>query len=516
MLRLMLTITLLLMFLDCTNTQLPTWSTAVVNSIAIPQATPYPTPNIDPAAYLPRTSMGKTVTVAASHNLADAIQSAQDDRSVGKVMIRGGGSIAKPVILRKHTVFDSSTYSCDITDEVGIIKGVSVADYGCMLVADGVLVEGTWTPPRALIDYWSKGNGRNPNDPYLLGVHALTAEQLAGNGTTILESNFVAGDPPTWPAISVFQALGDACCAHTASSKNITIRGFHIKGRQRKYDGGVRSTIQFGNCTRCSAQQNYLEDTGSIGITFGGSALHFTTNSGVVHKDNFANDVVIWRNVFSGVAAANSATINTENAYVFENYVRRPGHHDPRFGGGVCGHDHETNSEADHTKNIWVYNNLYDYEGAHQESAGSAICLQDPYFGPSRGLVVAANNVIIGGRNDNVHRYMSNGLFLNGLKDCQIINNYVFRTGQNAIQAYAIKNCLIQDNDFESTGGGGNVTFTAEGMVNTTLRRNNYRDRPGLQINVAAGFLEICGSGNVYENNSSPGKPNNQPLKRCP
>jgi hypothetical protein len=34
-------------------------------------------------------------------------------------------------------------------------------------------------------------------------------------------------------------------------------------------------------------------------------------------------------------------------------------------------------------------------------------------------------------------RFFPAGLFLNGLKDCEIVNNYIFRTGQNAIQPYA-------------------------------------------------------------------------------
>ena len=81
------------------------------------------------------------------------------------------------------------------------------------------------------------------------------------------------------------------------------------------------------------------------------------------------------------------------------------------------------------------------------------------------------------------------------------ISAYVFRTGQNAIQAYAIKGCVIEDNDFESTGGGGNATVSTDGAVNNIFRRNNYRDRPGLAINTQAGFVEICGKDNVYEKN---------------
>jgi hypothetical protein len=124
--------------------------------------------------------------------------------------------------------------------------------------------------------------------------------------------------------------------------------------------------------------------------------------------------------------------------------------------------------------------------------------------------------VIIGGRDDRIHRYMSNGIYLVGLKDCKVINNYVFRTGQNGLQGYALNGCLIQDNDFESTGGGGAVTINTEGMVNSILRRNNYRDREGLGISTAAGIAEVCGSGNTYEGNLIPGGAEALPLKTCP
>jgi hypothetical protein len=446
--------------------------------------TPYPTPNYNPASYLPRVRTGKTVTVRGP-NLAEKIQAAQDNPSVATVRIEGGGSIAKQVTLRKHTVFDSSTYSCDMQ---------GVTDYGQFLVADGVLVEGTWRMPNVVLDYFKSGNGRNWQDPYLLKVQALTAEELAGTGTTILEPTFAIGPQP---AIEVFQAFGDSVASHTGSSRDIAVIGFHIKGRQKVYDGGVRSTILLGNCVRCTAQNNYLEDTGSIGITFGGSALE---------KNNYANHGLFWHNIMSGVAAANMAAINSENLLVIENYVRSPGHRNPRFGGGVCGFDLETNSPADHSKNIGVYNNLLDYEDAAFDAAGNALCLQNPYPGENLGKVVAANNIIIGGRADTIHRYMSNGIFLVGLKSCEIVNNYIYRTGQNAIQAYAIEGCLIQDNDFESTGGGGNPTVALNNVANTILRRNHFRSRPGLAVNTQAGFLDRCGKANIFEDNRVDGE----------
>ena len=354
----------------------------VVALLSFPSLLLAQTPNINPNAYIPPRPRGRTMTVASSQRLSEALQEAQDDPNTTSVRVLGGGSITRPVIIKKYTTFDSSTYSCDVTPENTIFPAIPVTDYGCFLVSDGVYVGGTYRPPQTVLDYFKSGDGRNPNNRYLQAVQALTADQLAGNGTTILEPTFAN---KTIPAVEVFQALGDVCCSHTGKANNITIQGFRIKGRQTVYDGGVRSTVLLGNCQRCAVMDVYLEDTASIGVTAGGSALESKRADGGVNKDNFARDIVFTRNIFSGVAAANSATINTEDAFVFNNYVRRPGHHNPKFGGGVCGHDHETNSPADHTRNIYVYNNLYDYEDAHQDASGNAICLQDPYVGANRG-----------------------------------------------------------------------------------------------------------------------------------
>jgi hypothetical protein len=130
--------------------------------------------------------------------------------------------------------------------------------------------------------------------------------------------------------------------------------------------------------------------------------------------------------------------------------------------------------------------------------------------------VAALNNIIIGGRNDVRYRYMSNGIFLSGLTDCQIKNNYIFRTGQNAIQIYNIVNCVIEDNIFDSTGGGGNPTFWAKGMRDTIVRRNEFIKRP-IAINMQAGFMDICGERNQYIDNIIPGVEGPAPpTRKCP
>src|ERR1051325_2940773 len=165
--------------------------------------TPYPTPSYNPASYLPPVRAGKTVIVRGP-NLAEKIQTAQDDPSVATVRIEGGGSIAKQVTLRKHTVFDSSTYSCDMQ---------GITDTGQFLIADGVLVEGTWRMPKTIIDYFKSGNGRNWQDPYLQKVQSLTVDQLAGTGTTLLEPTYATNGG--YPSIEVFQALRGSVAGHT-------------------------------------------------------------------------------------------------------------------------------------------------------------------------------------------------------------------------------------------------------------------------------------------------------------
>lgn len=492
--------------------------------IASPTATPFaaptpaPTPVVDLSKYIPAKPAGVTATISieaspSTRSFSEIIQAAQDDPEIASVHIIGGGSLTEPVILRKYTTFDGSIYSCNITAanvptflarlpkaEADLFRGLPVTNYGCMLVADGVYVSGTWRFPQVILDLM-----RASGDPVERARKAALIP--AGEGTTILEPTF--SYDAFRPSVEVFQALGDVCCSHTGKAQNITVQGFKIKGRQQIYDGGVRSTILLGNCERCAVTDVYLEDTASIGITAGGSGLE---------RDNFARDIVFTRNLTSGVAGANIATINTEDARVFENYVRRPGHHEPKFGGGVCGYDHETNSPADHTRNIYVFNNFYDYEDAMQDGAGNAICAQDPYVGDKQtdNNFNILNNVIVGGRGDGARRFLSNGIFLVGLRQFTVVNNHIFRTGQNAMQIYNAQNGLIQDNVFDSTGGGGNPSFWSQGMRDTIVRRNPFFKRD-IPINMEAGFLEKCGQGNTYVDNFIPEiGTDHEPTRVCP
>ncbi len=325
--------------------------------------TPYPTPQFDPRNYLPGSPSGNTVHVSARSDadLAKLIQAAENRADVATVYIEGGGSIAKQVTLKHHTVFDNSVYSCDVD---------GLTDYGVFLIADDLLIE--------------------------------------GKGTTIMEPTY---HNASGPGIEVFQAAGDSCCSHEGSSHDIAVVGFHIKGRQMVYDGGVRASTLLGNCKHCSAQNNFLEDTGSIGITVGGNGA----------KGNFAQDCLIWHNKTSGVAAANIAIVNAENVLVVENTV-----------------------------------------------------------------------------------FMTSGIFISGgLPGLKIINNYIFKTGQAAIQMYGGgQGALFQDNRLDSTGGGGSLAIELNQVTGAAFRRNDIFDQPGIAFSTGLGIKD-CGKNNVFEKNYS-------------
>src|SRR5688500_9465106 len=169
--------------------------------------TPARLPRIDPAAYLPPRKPGPAITVSLANvsltgrTAPDSLERLQGIRETasevndlgllinaankeltalggGTISIEGGGSIKTQVQLDHHTKFDSSTYSCDVE---------GITDVGCFLIGDNVLVEGTYSPPQALLEYFRKGKGSNHRDSFLLAVQSLTSQQLAGTGTIILE-----------------------------------------------------------------------------------------------------------------------------------------------------------------------------------------------------------------------------------------------------------------------------------------------------------------------------------------
>jgi hypothetical protein len=178
------------------------------------------------------------------------------------------------------------------------------------------------------------------------------------------------------------------------------------------------------------------------------------------------------------------------------------------FGGGISGFDLETNAADDHAKNIWVMNGLFDYEGSSQNSAGNAINLQAPGVNTSTGGIYAVNNWIIGGRNDAIHRYMANGFLVNSVNGITIKNNYVYKTGQSAVQWYGSgrgtgNGSNIEDNWFDATGGGGNPSILLINVSGVTVRHNKFTLDPNTKFNTDLRIQDCGGTKNVFVDNSN-------------
>ena len=404
-----------------------------------PSPTPFPTPVIDIAAYLPKRTEGRTVRVSGK-DLASLIQAAEDDATAGTVIVEGGGSLTKQIVLKRHTIFEGSTYSCDWKGET---------DYGAIQIANGVLVE--------------------------------------AKGTTFLEPTYQ--DSRGVPALEVFQALDDSCCSHEGAPHDVAITGdFTIQGRQTSYDGGVRSSILLGNCTHCAVVGAHLKGTASIGVTVGGNAA----------KGNFAKNVLIYRNSMDQVPAANIAVINAEDVIVAENKITRPSK-GPPFGGGVSGVDLEPNTVLDHMARIQIFNNDIAYDDAIRFAAGTAMVLQNPYASPLVKDVVAVNNRVSGGSLTDQHerneRPLTMGVWVNGpIPGLIVANNWVSKSGQAGYRFdYGGAGYRIENNTCVSCGGGGLWAMMLYGISGATVKGNSLYDYPGTWYSTASA-IRVCES----------------------
>lgn len=494
----------------------------------------FPIPFYDPNSFIKRPVNPRVIVVRgkSGEDLSPLVQAAQNEIGNITVKIEGGGSFKNQVHLKHHTVFDSCEYFCDT---VGSYENTGTNNsiwYGTFLLDDYVLVEGTWRPPETLHQFFI-----NPSFESLKKVQAITDEEMAGTGTTIWESPFHTESEPgreAQPSVTVFQAYQDAISQqHERESRGLVIFGIHIKGRQTVSDGGTRQTLAFGNCIGGAAIYNYLEKTASIGITFGGSGL----------QGGHARDFLVWCNVTTGLAAANIAVVNGRDGIIAQNYAHKFGR--KGFGGGVAGFDLETNDVSEWAKNIWVTGNLYDYEGSYMESAGNAINLQDPGFDATKnGDCYAVNNWIIGGRNDALHRFMANGMFVSTLNRVTLQSNYIYKTGQTAIQWYGLRKKLtaqefnslpewtqssykqykvylpdgdnwtlhpdrqatgqgsvIKDNWLDSTGGGGNPTMIFTGCSGIEVGPNKLIVPKDVKFGTDPRLLDCKGEGNTAHGN---------------
>jgi hypothetical protein len=413
------------------------------DSVTAATPRPYPTPRVDLRPFL-HEQRGRTVTAESRDDLGRAINEA-DGRlggSPGVIVVRGGGSIKTQVVVSHDLNFQPGVYSCD----------TKTPWQGCILLKDGVKAE-------ALGD------------------------------VTMLEPTYAE---PNAPAITVFQAFA-AAQKNESASRNVTVKGFHIRGRQRLTDGGVRQSISFGNCTACAAIGNTLDGVTSIGIQFGGSAA----------GGNHASNCVAAGNTVIASVAAGIAVVNATDVWVFDNTILRPS----REGGpgGVSGVDIETNNTDDWCENVKIYNNRIDYTGAALKyGAGSAILAQNVYNSPRAGGLLIANNNITGGAPTTENLSLSNGIYFTGaFPGALVVSNTIRTAKQHGLLLYGSRGATFRDLEIDSCGGGGNPAVRIVGGGGNRFINLNIYTPPGVTVNTDPAIWETEGtSGNVFEGNT--------------
>lgn len=266
-------------------------------------------------------------TLAAKIKNADAALGAER----GEIHVRGGGELSEPVIIGGgHTLrLFAGTYQVafDTTH-----SGAFLLKDGASIVGEGwqtVIVE-----PRNL---W------NTIPVRIIRVHQDT----------------LATDNP---------------------ARDIIVRDLQIKGTEGVPQTGVTQTVTLGNCTRCTAENLFLNGTHGIGIQAGGNS-----NTG-----NFASDVVIRRNKLTNVPSQNIAVVNGERIRIEENTITDPS---AKAVTAITAIDIEVNTAIDKVNDIQILNNTIDLRNSAQAVFG--IVFQSAGV-PNNGRSVIRGNKILG------------------------------------------------------------------------------------------------------------------------
>jgi hypothetical protein len=103
---------------------------------------------------------------------------------------------------------------------------------------------------------------------------------------------------------------------------------------------------------------------------------------------------------------------------------------------------------------------------------------------------------------------MSNGFFVNSVNGVTIKNNYVYKTGQSAVQWVGAgrgtgAGSFIEDNWFDATGGGGNPSILLIDTSGVTVRRNKFTLDPNTKFGTDLRIRNCGDTSNVFLDNNN-------------
>jgi hypothetical protein len=342
--------------------------------LGLPSAhTVQPPARVQPAsggACLPAQMRGNDV--GAKINACDAKLGA----GKGTIRLTGGGTIATPVVISpNHTLqVVSGTYAA--TNPGAVIR----------LKDDSSLICDSWD------SILQESTGKNDAG----GVKPFTIVAVY-NGTT-----------PDAPNGSL--------------ARNVVVKGCHFKGARLDFDS-TSQTVSLSNCHNCSVTNNWLEATRTIGIQTGGGSS----------KGNYADNVIIAKNLLTTVASQNIAVVNSSNVQVIDNIIRAPG---LANGPGVVPIDIEPNV-GDRIVNVKIANNLVDMTNTVIDASGAkalhGIAINNlNKANPFTGVEVSKNTVF-GANLKDPYNHISGGLILVRAASNTLISNNILRRGTYCI-----------------------------------------------------------------------------------
>lgn len=362
----------------------------------------------------------------------------------GKIILRGGGDIKTQIVTSHDVDVIGGEYRCEVEN----------VWEGCWLIKDDSKIEGF-------------------------------------RGATIYGPTYFAGRP----AITIFQTYASAKNNY-ASTRNVTIKGFRLPGRQTKTDGGVHQVISFGNCIGCAAVENELPWSPSIGIQCGGGAA----------EGNHAEDCLVYRNRITNFAAAAIAVVNVSGrgATIAENFIQNPGRikGEP---GGTSGIDVESNDTDDCLPNINIFNNYVGYGNAAFFSIGNGILAQNVKNTPCSDGLLIVNNTIDGwegrsGQEAALNWGLSGGLHIVGQWPNGIVaSNVIIRALQSGISCYGCRGLTVSETyviSSGSSGAGGSAAVKLEGSLGNTFDVKVFDD-PAIKPGSTAHWIECDATSGV-------------------
>lgn len=375
--------------------------------------------------------------VGAKINACDA----QLGTAKGTIRLTGGGTIATPVVISPNHTLQVVSGVYRATNDGAVIR----------LKDDSSLICDSWD---AVLQ---ESTGRND----VGGVKPFTIV-AAYNGTVVEAPN-------------------------GSLARNLTVKGCHFKGARTDFDSTAQ-TVSLLNCHNCSATNNWLDATRTIGIQTGGAAA----------LGHYADNVVIAKNLLTQVASQNLAIVNSTNVQMVDNTIKAPG---LPGGPGVVPIDVEPNV-GDRVVNVKIANNMIDLTESVIDANGHkvlhGIVINNlNQAAPFSGIEVTGNTVFGATLKDTINR-ISGALILARSAQNTVISNNNLRRGTWCILIdYESNHLKVFRNQLNSCGSGSSEPFKIENSSYNEIYENRLWSDPANLYD----FSLI--SGNIVERGTS-------------